>query len=123
MLFPIQGDLLNDDDSSGALFISGNDHSRPGDSQTAITLTVADEPFFQNPQSSRLSADTARQRRKLGPAASEGSVGINGQITQSAPGRLEYEVGRAINWRRILLLIIAITIHNIPGNVLVAFHW
>ncbi|CAG5120103.1 unnamed protein product [Candidula unifasciata] len=120
LFLPHCGSLISDEDGYSALFISGNDHLKSGDSETAITVTVADELFYQNPQSTsvlRTNSEPARQRRKLGQAASDNSLGVNGQTTQSAPGRLE--VGRVINWRRILLLIIAITIHNIPEGLAV----
>lgn len=51
----------------------------------------------------------ARQRR---PQADSNGF----SISSSHSGEIE-TVNKNVNWRRILLLIVAITIHNIPGNV------
>uniref|UniRef100_A0A0B6XYD4 Zinc transporter ZIP11 n=1 Tax=Arion vulgaris TaxID=1028688 RepID=A0A0B6XYD4_9EUPU len=120
LFIPHSGDLI-DDDNSSIMYLSSSEHSKSVDSHNSITVTVAEDAFNQSSSTipvSRTGPD-ARQRRKLVQTVSENLVRGNGKSPQSAPGRLEYEIGRAINWRRILLLIIAITVHNIPEGLAV----
>ena len=67
----------------------------------------------------RSHTDAAARQRKLLPSQMSSQVedAPKARESASAPGRLESGLEKAINWRRMLLLIIAITIHNIPGEI------
>ena len=90
------------------------------DGSSSILLTVADETVVSAGSKLRSHTEAATRQRRLVPGAvlPQTREPINVRESVSAPGRLESGLGQAINWRRMLLLIIAITIHNIPGEVM-----
>ncbi|GFR92129.1 zinc transporter ZIP11-like [Elysia marginata] len=99
----------------------GLTNGSPGGS-SSILLTVADETVVSAGSKLRSHTEAAARQRRMGaPGVSsvQPREPPNVRESSSAPGRLESGLGQAINWRRMLLLIIAITIHNIPEGLAV----
>ena len=63
--------------------------------------------------SGKNSHPSTTQRRKIW---SENISVTNGAYTTTHSQKLSEDRKKSLSWRRILLLIVAITIHNIPGN-------
>ncbi|CAL1528663.1 unnamed protein product [Lymnaea stagnalis] len=111
---PHCGDLIRpDSDSSFALTL--NESQKHGDTFNTVLLTVDDS---SNPKL-RTSQEHTLKRRQLGSSYLDNSSRSTSQVSVSAPARLETGINKAINWRRMMLLIIAITIHNIPEGLAV----
>ncbi|GFO33136.1 Zinc transporter zip11-like [Plakobranchus ocellatus] len=87
------------------------------DGSKSILLTLADENIFNSGPKLRSHTEVAARQRRLLPSKPPNPIDV--RESASAPGRLESGVQQAINWRRMLLLIIAITIHNIPEGLAV----
>ncbi|RUS73134.1 hypothetical protein EGW08_019114 [Elysia chlorotica] len=87
----------------------------------SILLTVADETLVRVGPKPRSHMEVVTRQRRMVPGALPSQAPRelpNARESASAPGRLE-SGSQAINWRRMLLLIIAITIHNIPEGLAV----
>ena len=63
------------------------------------------------PGRTRSNLDT-RQRKKQPATSLPAQNGVNSAVSEKSAD----SASKSASWRRILLLIIAITVHNIPGN-------
>ncbi|XP_059156778.1 zinc transporter ZIP11-like [Physella acuta] len=116
---PNCGELIRPDGSSILDDIPLDDSYKSEDSFHSVTLTV-DDNYSNIHAKHRNPSDIAIKRRQnVAPISDASQRTQQAHNSQSAPGRLETSVGKAINWRRMMLLIIAITIHNIPEGLAV----
>ncbi|XP_005108739.1 zinc transporter ZIP11 [Aplysia californica] len=115
VLLPSSGNMLN---PSSSLALSVEDRPKYEGSES-ILLTVQEDMVGSSGAKPRLNQADTRQRRTAGsPSALDARYHEKNGLS-SAPARLENSDSKAVSWRRILLLIIAITIHNIPEGLAV----
>uniref|UniRef100_A0A2C9JG87 Zinc transporter ZIP11 n=1 Tax=Biomphalaria glabrata TaxID=6526 RepID=A0A2C9JG87_BIOGL len=107
---PNSGDLLHPETKSLS------DDPKNEDSPNSIMLTVDESVSFTK---YRNSADSSLKKRQTSTPAMDSMYSTTSQNSSSASAYLETNTCHLINWRRMMLLIIAITIHNIPEGLAV----